>query len=257
MANGKDAFSYALSRFIFSSIEFFNEEIKSYWENIIPDLDKIPTDTEINNPAQRVKLVFGNKKFSSEEKSPKVVIINEPISFKHTAKIILEASSGEDCARLLAISHTIAQRFSIPIYLIISIECLNENLNFKPEHIPFPPKYIIREQSWKPDEIYPNHPALSFKRINYGSNKGPRDKAKILIISHGKYSLFVNNLIKESKHNIRHLEIQTLRPLSKEILNQAMTSVQKTICINETYTWIKENESIDSLSLNDLNNLIS
>ena len=257
MAKGKDALSYALSKFIFSSIEFSDTEARKYWGNIIPEIEKISTNQEIINPAQKVKLIFTNNKFHSNEKAPKVIIMDQEISTEHPGEIILEASSGEDCARLLSISHTIAQRFSLPIYLIISRECLNEKLNFNPEHIPFPPKFIIREQSWKPDKIYPNHPALSFKRIDYGNNKGPRDKAKILIISHGKHSLFVKKIIKNSKENIRHLEIQTLRPISKEIVNQAMKSVNNTISLDETYCWLEQNDLIESLSLNELINLIN
>ena len=257
MANGKDALSYALSKFIFSSVEFSDEDSSKFWKKNIEDLDKILIDEEITNPAQKVKLIFANNKYYSNEKTPKVIIMNKEVSIKHPGEIILEASSGEDCARLLSISHTIAQRFSLPIYLILSIECLNQNLNLNPEHIPFPPKFIIRENSWKPDKIYANNPALSFKRINYGKNRGPRDKSKILVISHGKNSLLVKKIISDSNENIRHLEIQTLRPISKEIVNQAMMSVKKTISIDETFYWLEQNDSIESFSLEQLVQLIN
>ena len=95
-----------------------------------------------------------------------IIILNKSIKPIHPGQIIFETSSGEDCARLLSISHTNAQRFSMPIYLIITNQCLNENLNFKPEHIPLPPKYVIRDKTWVPDMIYAGHPALNFKRIS-------------------------------------------------------------------------------------------
>ncbi len=258
MANGKDALSYALSTFIFSSIDYQNEQIKEYWTQLMPNILTIPLDENIENPFQQVKLFFGNEKYFSNGKSPKVIILNDSPTPKNDGDIILEASSGEDCARLLCISHTIAQRFAKSIHLVITKECLNQNLKIKAEHIPLPPKYIIRDQSWKPDAIFPNHPALNFKRISYGNNMGPRDKAELLIISHGRNSLIVNKFIETSqlKNKLRHLEIQTLRPISKNILNQAMQSVKKTIALNETFQWLEQNQLIEPIELNEFNDLL-
>lgn len=259
MASGKDALNYVLSILSFSSKKFYNEEIEHYWTNLIPELNNIQIDKNIENPAQRVELFFANQDYNQVDNSPKIIILNKSITTKHHGQIILEASSGEDCARLLSISHTNAQRFSLPIYLIITNECLNENLNSKPEHIPLLPKYVIRDKTWSPDLIIPNHPALNFKRINYGNNKGPRDKANLLIISHGKNSLLINELIKSSKikNNIRHLELQTLRPLSDEILNQAMKLVKKTVSLNCTFSWLKPNLDIESISMEQINDLLN
>ena len=64
-------------------------------------------------------------------------------------------------------------------------------------------------------------------------------------------------IISDSNENIRHLEIQTLRPISKEIVNQAMMSVKKTISIDETFYWLEQNNSIESLSLEQLAELIN
>ena len=87
---------------------------------------------------------------------------------------------------------------------------------------------------------------------------GPRDKAELLIISHGRNSLVVNNFIETSqlKNKLRHLEIQTLRPISNNILNQAMQSVKKTIVLNETFQWLEPNKLIEPIELNELNNLL-
>ena len=143
--------------------------------------------------------------------------------------------------------------------MIITKQCLNQTLNSKPEHIPLPPKYVIRDKAWAPDRIYANHPALNFKRINYGDNKGPRDKAKFLIISHGKNSLIVNKFISSSKikNNIRHLELQTLRPISNETLMQAMKSVKQIFSIEDTFVWLEQNSQIKSIQLNQIDSLIS
>ena len=83
------------------------------------------------------------------------------------------------------------------------------------------------------------------------------EKIKILVISHGKNSLSVKKIISDSNENIRHLEIQTLRPISKEIVNQAMMSVKKTISIDETFYWLEQNDSIESFSLEQLVELIN
>jgi len=259
MANGKDALKHVLSNLSFSSIKFINEEIEHYWINLIPELKHIEIDNNIENPAQRVELFFANKSYNQIDNSPKIIILNQSITPEHHGQIILEASSGEDCARLLSISHLNAQRFSMPIFLIIANECLNEILNSKPEHIPLPPKHVIRDKSWSPDLIFTNHPALNFKRINYGHNKGPRDQAKLLIISHGKFSLLVNQLIQHSKikNDIRHLELQTLRPISNEILNQAMKSVKKTVSLDKTYSWLESNNQIEPILMEQINDLIN
>ena len=259
MAKGKDALSYALSTFLFSSINFQNEIIKKYWEEHITNFSSIPLNKNIENPFQQVKLYFADESFEFDGESPEVIIFKNSITPENKGEIILETSSGEDCARLLCISHTIAQRFCKPICLVISKECLNENLISSPEHIPFPPIYEIRDQSWKPDSIRLNHPALNFKRINYGENMGPRDRASLLIISHGKNSSLINNLINESKikNKVRHLEIQTLRPISNEILLQAMQSVKKTVVLNDTFKWLEKNNLIESIELNQLKKLLS
>lgn len=259
MASGKDALTYTLLNLNFSTIDFKNEEIKDYWKNIIPEINNISIDENIENPAQRVDLFFGDENYYSNEKSPQIIILNKSLNPKNNAEIILEVSSGEDCGRLIGISHTIAQRFSIPIYLVITNKCLQENLNFKPEYIPLPPKYVIRDKTWKPDKIFPSHPALNFKRISHGKNKGPRDQAKLLIISHGENSLLVNQMILSSKttQNIRHLEIQTLRPISNEILNQAMKSVKKVISIDETYIWLEQNDKIDSVQITQVEKFLN
>ena len=259
MAYGKDALKYVLSILSFSSKSFYNEEIERYWTNLIPELNNIEIDNNIENPAQKVDLFFANHNYNTLDNSPKIIILNKSITREHNGQIILETSSGEDCARLLSISHTNAQRFSMPIYLIITNECLNANLNSKPEHIPLLPKYVIRDKTWSPDLIIPNHPALNFKRIDYGNNKGPRDRAKLLIISHGKNSLLVNQLIKSSKikNEIRHLELQTLRPMSNDILNQAMILVKKTISLDSTYPWLKPNGDIESISIEQINELLN
>ena len=76
MANGKDALSYALSKFIFSSVEFSDEDSSRFWEKNIEDLDKISIDEDITNPAQKVKLIFADNKYYSNEKTPKVIIMN-------------------------------------------------------------------------------------------------------------------------------------------------------------------------------------
>jgi hypothetical protein len=259
MANGKDALTYTLLNHNFSSIGFYSEEIKDYWTNMIPDISKILIDENIENPAQRVELFFADKKYYSKKNSPQVIILNKSITPENSAEIILEVSSGEDCGRLISISHTIAQRFSMPIYLVISNKCLQEYLKFKPEHIPLPPKYVIRDKSWKPDVVFPSHPALNFKRISYGKSKGPRDQAKLLIISHGENSVLINQMISSSKlkDNIRHLELQTLRPISNEILNQAMESVKKTISLADTNIWLEQNDDIESVLINQINEFLN
>ena len=259
MANGKDALKYVLSTISFSSIKFLDSQIQNYWNNVVPGISDLQTNENIENPAQRVELFFGNETYIDKEDSPKIIILNKSIKPIHHGHVILETSSGEDCARLLSISHTNAQRFSMPIYLIINKECLNQNLNSKPEHIPLPPKYVIRDKTWAPDRIFVNHPALNFKRITYGDNKGPRDKAKFLIISHGKSSLIINKFISSSKikNNIRHLELQTLRPISNETLMQAMKSVKQIFSIEDTFVWLEQNSQIKSIQLNQIDSLIS
>ena len=257
MAKGKDAFSYALTKLIFYSIKYNNEITKSYWENLIPDLKNCKGDQNIEHSAQKVELEFTTNLQSSYEKKPKIFLCENTKNLNPNAEIILEASSGEDCARLLCISHIIAQRFATTIFLVISKECLEEKLNFKPEHIPFPPSYVIRDKTWKPDIIRPNHPALIFKRVFFGNGKGPRDKAKLLIISHGKNSLIINRMLNERgvKH-IRHLELQTLKPISKEIIEQASKSVKQIVTTIDTYPWLPESNSINPVNFEDLNNLI-
>ncbi|MAT48568.1 MAG: hypothetical protein CMA27_01915 [Euryarchaeota archaeon] len=258
MANGKDAMKYVLSTISFSSITFLDKDIQNYWNDVIPEIKDLQTNENIENPAQRVELLFANETYYDDGSKPKIIILNNSVKPIHPGQVILETSSGEDCARLLSISHTNAQRFSMPIYLIITNQCLNENLNFKSEHIPLPPKYVIRDKTWVPDLIYAGHPALNFKRISYGNNRGPRDKAKLLIISHGKSSLIVNQLISSSntKNNIRHLELQTLRPISNEILSQAMNSVEQIISIEDTNLWLEQHNDIKSIQLSQVNSLI-
>ena len=257
MAKGKDAFNYALFKLKFASIKFENKKIKKYWENLIPEIIEKKIEREIENNAQKVELEFNNNNLFSNEKKPKIIICKNTIELNSEAEVILEASSGEDCARLLCISHIIAQRFATSIYLIISQECLESNLSSKPEYIPLPPEYVIRDKTWKPDIIKINHPAISFKRIRFGKGKGPRDQAKLLIISHGKSSLKINNILDNSRaDNIRHLELQTLKPVSEEFIKQAMTSVKEIITTKNTFPWLPKINKIKTVDLNQINNLI-
>jgi len=259
MAKGKDAFSYALTKLIFDSITFEDDITKKYWQNLIPSLKNVELDKDIENPAQKVELEFSTTALFPNDKKPKIILCENTKKINtDTAEIILEASSGEDCARLLFISHVIAQRFATHTYLVISKECLEKKLISKPEHIPFPPSFVIRDKTWKPDIVRPNHPALSFKRIFFGNGKGPRDKAKLLIISHGKNSLKINEILKERNvKNIRHLELQTLKPISKEIIEQAKKSVKEIVTTIETFSWLPEDELITPIDFEDFNNLIN
>ena len=253
MAKGKDAFFHALSILDFHSINFQNLSTKNHWYDKIPGLISKETNKNIENPAQRVVLEFSSDFQKLNKEGPLIILCDSSKNINQDAKIVFEASSGEDCARLLFVSHIVCQRFAKPVVLVISMECLENDLKFKPEHIPFPPKFVIRDKTWKPDIVKSNHPALNFKRISFEDGKGPRDKSNLLIISHGKNSIEVNKLIENSNSkNIRHLELQTLRPISLEIIESSMRLVEKIITTVETYKWISEFMDIRAFELDDI-----
>lgn len=257
MAKGKDAFSHALMKLNFYSIKFENNIVKNYWCDLIPNLSIKENEKYIENPAQRVVLEISSSFESKNLGRPLIFLCQDSKNLNPDIKIIFEASSGEDCARLLFISHIVTQRFATPVCLVISNECLEEKLKFKPEHIPFPPKYVIREKTWEPDKVKSDHPALTFKRVYYGYGRGPRDRANLLIISHGKDSLKIKKLIKDrNPSNIRHLELQTLKPISREIIRNSMKSVKQTITTLDTSIWIDELEKIKKLDFDDISKLL-
>ncbi len=98
---------------------------------------------------------------------------------------------------------------------------------------------------------------MTFKRVYYGYGRGPRDRANLLIISHGKDSLKIKKLIKDrNPSNIRHLELQTLKPIYREIIRNSMKSVKQTITTLDTSIWIDELEKIKKLDFDDISKLL-
>ena len=73
MANGKDAMKYVLSTISFSSITFLDKDIQNYWNDVIPEIIDLQTNENIENPAQRVELLFANETYSDEGSNPKII----------------------------------------------------------------------------------------------------------------------------------------------------------------------------------------
>ena len=184
----------------------------------------------------------------------KVVLISKEPKAVEAIHPLLVASKPEDCARLLCIAHSAGQRFDCPIQLLLPGKVLEYSLNVELEHIPLPPPFILRGRELVDNRVRDGHPALSFFRLSHGIGRGPRNKSKFLVVSHGSDSERVESIVNSTRevNAIRHLSLQTLIPFPTETLATAVAGTDTILVLTSTSPWLPNIPSAEEIDIEHL-----
>lgn len=178
--------------------------------------------------------------------------VSDPEEIEHP---LLVAARPEDCARLLCIAHAAGQRFGVPIHLVLPAEILALPLRTEVEHIPLPPAFVLRGGESVDDQVREDHPALSFHRLSHGVGRGPRNRSRLLIVSHGAASRAVEEEVSRARRDgirLRHLSLQTLNPLPSGALQAAMDGSDESVVLDSTRAWIAAETIEHAIGLQEL-----